>query len=126
MSDAMICIAIAAFLEARGEGVEGMAAVADVVMERVDDPRWPDDPCSVVQQPKQFAYLPFSQVEQIILIEHDASWSMALDVSRAVLAGDRLHMGATHFHWKGENPRWTKNAIMIGRWGDHLFWRIEK
>lgn len=123
MSDALICVAIAAFLEARGEGPDGMLAVADVVMERVDDPRWPDDPCSVVQQPNQFAYLPLSRVEEIILTEDDASWSMALDAARTVLAGDGLHMGATHFHWVGEHPYWTKNATFIGRWGDHMFWK---
>ncbi len=122
----MLCIAIAAYLEARGEGPDGMLAVADVVMERVADPRWPDDPCEVVQQPAQFAYLPFSRVEEIILTEHDASWSMALDAARSAMAGDGLGSGATHFHWVGEDPFWTKNAILVGRMGDHLFWRIEE
>ncbi len=122
----LMCIAVTAFLEARGEGPDGMLAVADVVMERVRDDRWPDDPCSVVQQEKQFAYLPFDRVEGIILAEHDASWSMALDAGRAVLAGRGLDMGATHFHWVGENPYWTDGAVFVGRWGDHLFWRIEK
>ena len=121
----LICIAVAAFLEARGEGPDGMLAVADVVMERVEDSRWPDDPCKVVRQRGQFAYLPFSQVEEIIRAEDDASWSMALDASRAVLAGDGLDMGATHFHWINENPYWTKDAILVGRMGDHLFWRMK-
>jgi len=126
MSSALICIAIAAFLEARGDGPDGMLAVADVIMERVEDPRWPSDPCGVVKQSGQFAYLPFSQVEQIIIYEEDASWLMAKDAAREVLAGGGPHMGATHFHWIGEHPYWTKNATLIGRIGDHLFWRIEK
>ena len=122
----VICIAIAAFLEARGEGPDGMLAVADVVMERVADDRWPDDPCAVVQQPAQFAYLPLWRVDEIVAFEHDASWSMALDAARAAMAGDGLGSGATHFHWVGENPYWTKNADLVGRMGNHLFWRIEK
>jgi spore germination cell wall hydrolase CwlJ-like protein len=122
----LLCIAVAAYLEARGEGPDGMLAVADVIMERVNDPRWPDDPCSVVEQPKQFAFLPFERVEEIILAEHDAAWSMALDAARTAMAGEGLGSGATHFHWIGEHPYWTKNAILVGRMGEHLFWRINK
>ena len=122
----LLCIAVAVYLEARGEGPDGMLAVADVIMERVNDSRWPDDPCSVVEQPKQFAFLPFERVEEIIRAEHDAAWSMALDAARTTMAGEGLGSGATHFHWIGEHPYWTKNATMIGRMGNHLFWRINK
>lgn len=122
----LLCIAVAVFLEARGEGPDGMLAVADVIVNRTEDSRWPSDPCRVVQQPHQFAYLPFWRVDEIIRQEDDASWSMSLDAAREVLAGDGLHTGATHFHWVGEHPYWTKNATLIGRWGDHLFWRVEK
>ena len=41
--------------EARGEPYQGKVAVGAVVLNRVDDPRWPDTVEAVVLQPGQFA-----------------------------------------------------------------------
>lgn len=44
----VMCIAMAIYWEARGEPVKGQFAVGQVVMNRVHDPRYPSDACSVV------------------------------------------------------------------------------
>lgn len=41
--------------EARGEGAEGMLAVANVIRNRMDSPIYPDDPVEVATQPWQFS-----------------------------------------------------------------------
>lgn len=41
--------------EARGESFEGQVAVGSVVLNRVNDPRWPDTVEAVVMEPGQFA-----------------------------------------------------------------------
>ena len=41
--------------EAANEGPEGWAAVANVIRNRANDPRWPDQPGAVALQPKQFS-----------------------------------------------------------------------
>ena len=41
--------------EAKGESHEGKVAVGAVVLNRVDDPRWPDTVKAVVMEPGQFA-----------------------------------------------------------------------
>jgi hypothetical protein len=41
--------------EADGEGPEGQAAVAHVILNRTRDPRWPNSPAAVALQPKQFS-----------------------------------------------------------------------
>ena len=46
----MVCLAENIYFEARAEGVEGKAAVANVTRNRVEDSRWPNTYCEVVQQ----------------------------------------------------------------------------
>jgi spore germination cell wall hydrolase CwlJ-like protein len=42
------CLVEAIYFEARGEGVVGMIAVGQVILNRVNDERFPRDVCSVV------------------------------------------------------------------------------
>ena len=44
------CLAEAIYFEARGEGVEGQFAVAEVILNRVDSPKFPNSICKVVRQ----------------------------------------------------------------------------
>ena len=52
----LMCLAAAVFFESRSEPLEGQRAVAEVVMTRVESPRWPDEICAVVFQHKQFSF----------------------------------------------------------------------
>jgi hypothetical protein len=47
---AIFCLALNVYFEARNEPVEGKVAVAQVVMNRKADPRFPDTICGVVYQ----------------------------------------------------------------------------
>jgi hypothetical protein len=48
------CTAVIAVLEAAGDGDDGMAAVIEVVKNRVRDSRFPGDACAVIAQDRQF------------------------------------------------------------------------
>jgi spore germination cell wall hydrolase CwlJ-like protein len=48
------CLSVVAYTEARSEGVAGMAAVMDVVRNRLRDPRYPKTVCGVTNQHDQF------------------------------------------------------------------------
>jgi len=52
----VLCLATAIFFEARDQPITGQEAVADVVMNRVEHERFPDDVCGVVYQPKAFSF----------------------------------------------------------------------
>ncbi len=59
--DAVLCLALALYWEAKAEGPEGMLAVASVVLNRVAHPEFPDTVCGVVKQggetpPCQFSW----------------------------------------------------------------------
>ena len=53
---AALCLSSVIHHEARGEPREGQIAVASVVLNRVEDPRFPNTVCGVVKQPKQFSW----------------------------------------------------------------------
>ena len=46
----MSCLAEALYFEARGEPIKGQLAVGEVVLNRVEDPRYPNSICKVVNQ----------------------------------------------------------------------------
>ena len=46
--EAIVCLALNIYHEARGEPPEGQLGVGWVVLNRVDDPRFPDSVCGVV------------------------------------------------------------------------------
>lgn len=50
------CLVKNMYWEARGEGWEGMKAVAQVTLNRVKSDKWPDTVCGVVRQPHQFSW----------------------------------------------------------------------
>lgn len=50
MLESMLCLATAIYFESRSEPVEGQIAVGSVIMNRVEDERWPDTVCGVVKQ----------------------------------------------------------------------------
>jgi len=42
MNSALLCLALTVYYEARGEIPDGQIAVAETVINRVEDSRWPD------------------------------------------------------------------------------------
>ena len=50
MLESIMCLAMAIYFEARGEPMVGQVAVAQVIMNRVYDHRYPNDVCDVVKQ----------------------------------------------------------------------------
>lgn len=54
---AALCMSSVIHHEARGEPYAGKVAVASVVLNRKDDPRFPNTICGVVKQPRQFSWV---------------------------------------------------------------------
>ena len=50
IAEALFCLALNAYWEARNQDMEGMIAVSQVVMNRVESEYYPDDVCEVVFQ----------------------------------------------------------------------------
>jgi len=108
--------------EARGEPVEGQIAVAEVVVNRTKDSRWPNKIVEVVNQPYQFSYLQ-DKHKQKPPTEGDRINAKA--VAHFVLRGGSTSAakGATHYHTKHVSPKWNRKLTKVASIGQHVFYK---
>lgn len=127
----IMCIATAIYFEARGEPIAGQYAVAQVVMNRTHDPRYPDDACSVVydggedRYQCQFSFFCDGKSDQP---EDDVSWRVAQLIARAVYEGKSAPIvgEATHYHATRVNPDWAHTGQRVAKISDHVFYEEVK
>jgi spore germination cell wall hydrolase CwlJ-like protein len=123
------CLANAIYFEARGESVRGQIAVAQVVMNRVFSPFYPNDVCGVVYQNAhrhlacQFTFACDGIPD--IVTEPDA-WERAKRIARDMLDG-KLWMPevskSTHYHAYWVHPDWVNEMKKVYKLGVHTFYR---
>ena len=117
----LICMAAVIYFEARSEPVDAQAAVAGVVLERVESSRYPDTICEVALQRKQFSAFNKS----VPTIRNADAWNTSLLVAQAVLDdpdGVVPIQGATHYHADYIRPYWVDSYTYLGKSGTHLFY----
>ena len=131
MINALMCLAGAIYFEARGEPLDGQIAVAEVIQNRVEDPRWPDTTCGVVKENRypgtlhrcQFSFYCNGRPEQV---RDWAAWHRAKEIAEGVLDGSlRLGVEATHYHTLDVAPFWSDHYTNIGVIGHHTFYVAE-
>jgi spore germination cell wall hydrolase CwlJ-like protein len=122
------CLAEALYFEARGETTKGQLAVAEVILNRVDSPKFPDSVCAVIHQGTgreyacQFTYTCDGHDEAI---NEPAAWDNVGRVAKVMLEGAprTLTSGATHYHTNQVNPTWSRVYARTTTIGDHHFYR---
>jgi spore germination cell wall hydrolase CwlJ-like protein len=131
----LYCLAKNIYFEARGDTLAGRYAVADVVLNRVKDRRYPETICEVVRQGQkdsngnmkknrcQFSWYCDGKKDNTPNAE---MWrqSQAIAYQIVILGTMRgITEGATHYHATYVNPSWNRGMDDIGRIGAHLFFR---
>ena len=122
------CLAEALYFEARGESVKGQFAVAEVILNRVDSARFPDTVCGVVNQGTgkryqcQFTYTCDGRAEAI---HEPRAYTRVGKVAKLMIDGmpRPLTNGATYYHTKAVNPRWSRRFTRTTTIGVHHFYR---
>lgn len=123
------CLTQAAYYEARGEGRDGMQAVAQVVLNRARHPAFPKSVCGVVFQGAtlrtgcQFSFTCNGSMRARV---NPVAWNRARDVASKALSGSVYAAvgNATHFHTTGVSPSWRNSLIQVSQVGSHLFYRF--
>jgi spore germination cell wall hydrolase CwlJ-like protein len=118
------CLALVIYVEARGEPLDGQYMVADVVMNRVAEGRWPDNVCDVVFDPKQFSGI--NNKLDLEVIFADPAWETSSVVASEAMSGNTLGSDATHFHTTTSRPYWSNHLTLLGQYGNHIFYREEQ
>jgi spore germination cell wall hydrolase CwlJ-like protein len=130
------CLASNIYWESRNQSLGGKMAVAQVVMNRVDNERFPDTICSVVKQTK---YYPSGGIDL-----HDCQFSWYCDgrgdepfeneqhiyedaFYLAVNMMDNRTMdmteGATHYHSDKVYPYWADSLQRMTQIDNHIFYK---
>ena len=122
------CLAEAIYFEARGEPVAGQFAVAEVILNRVDSPKFPNSICGVVRQGTgrkhacQFSYNCDGKLEYIA---NGTAYDQVKRVARVSM--DRkmrpLTKGATYYHANFVSPSWARRFQHVATIGVHKFYK---
>lgn len=115
----LMCLAVAVYFEARGEPLQGQYAVAEVVMNRVADDRYPDTVCGVVFERKAFSFTHDGKPDRL---PKNEAGDKALEVATNVMAGLKMGITSTHYHATHVKPYWTSHFELDGKVGDHIFY----
>lgn len=122
--------------EARGEGTEGMEAVACVVLNRVRVAQnrggkfwWGANIIQVCQKPYQFSCWNrsdpnFRKLQAVD--ENDLYFATALRIARRAVIGALKDQtgGATHYHANSILPYWAKREKPTATIGNHIFYYL--
>ena len=134
--EALVCLALNVYHEARDQPFIGQVAVAQVVMNRVYDDRYPDTVCEVVTQGPTYSWKPDFAVRHRCQFswycdgksdktpDTDA-YRKALRIAHGVYYGnlDDFVEGATHYHAVYVLPEWASSKTPIVQIGEHVFYR---
>ena len=144
LETAFICLALNTYHEAKNQSLVGQIATAQVVMNRVEDNRFPNTICEVVKQgptrpswedPKkeypikhrcQFSWYCDGKPD---IPKNEKAWRKAQDVAFLVYY-NKIQLdvteGATHYHATYVRPAWAKTKKRTTRIEKHIFYRWEK
>lgn len=123
------CLAQAIYYEARSEPRIGQLAVADVVLNRVATPVYPNSICGVVFQGSerrtgcQFSFTCDGSMHARL---NKRKWKESEDLAGAILAGLRapISRNATHYHADYVTPHWADSLTPTATIGTHKFYKF--
>ncbi|HEY1144908.1 MAG TPA: cell wall hydrolase [Allosphingosinicella sp.] len=122
------CLTAAVYYEAGSEPLDGQRAVAQVVLNRVRHPAYPNSVCAVVFEGSERAtgcQFTFTCDGAMRRVPSVAGWARARKVAEAALAGKvYAPVGyATHYHTNWVVPYWSENLVKVANVGTHIFYR---
>lgn len=123
IAEAVICLAMNIYHEARSEPIVGRMAVVEVTLNRVASDEYPNDVCEVVWQNKQFSWTHDGKSDKM---KDDYHRKRSLEIANAYIKGgfrSNLTKGATHYHADYVSPYWNKSFDKVTKIGTHIFYK---
>lgn len=120
------CLAKNIYHESKGESKSGKWAVANVSLNRLEHPAFPDTICDVVYQKRKVCE--FSWVcdgKRDITQFDEKSWKESKEIAKKAIEKKPVDNtgGALFFHNNKVNPRFHKKRKRTTRIGNHLFYK---
>ena len=144
-AEAVMCLALNIYWEAKNQSMIGQLAVGQVVMNRVEDSRFPNSVCEVVYQGQhrpswkdptkehpirhkcQFSWYCDGKSDEPN--RNSKQWTNAVTYARYIYTGRigiDITEGSTHYHATYVRPSWAKTKTRKTRIESHIFYRWEK
>jgi len=122
------CLSTAIYFEARGEPERGQVAVAQVILNRVRSPLFPETICGVVYQGQmrkgcQFSFACDGHTDNP---RNNEQWALAQDIAKQIMSGEKWlpEVGySTFYHANYVSPRWARSMSKIDKIGRHIFYK---
>ena len=123
------CLTEVLYYEARGEGVSGQKAIAEVVFHRMNHGDYGHSICAVVYEGKdrpgcQFSFTCNGDARRP---KQMAAWRQSEKVAAAILTGQmplkNATGGALNFHAISVQPDWADTLEKTTQIGNHIFYR---
>lgn len=123
LSEEMHCLASAVYFESRGEPLAGQLAVAQVVINRADDGRFPASYCAVVYQKSQFSFVKNGRMPQPRTATK--AWANAVAIARIAHQGlwQSEAGNAVFFHATYVRPDWSHRKTRLAQISTHVFYQ---
>lgn len=132
------CLALNSYYESRNQSVAGQIAVAQVVLNRVESPKFPNTICDVIYQGP--TYTNWKGNEMPVRNRCHFSWwcdgksdipvdvrtyHKILDMLTELVYSDTIDItdGSTHYHADYVEPDWSKSFTKTVVIDDHIFYR---
>ena len=135
---AVLCMATNLYHEARGDGLASQIAVAQSVINRVKDPRYPDNVCDVVHQAQYYTkekkvpkrnkcqYSWYCDGKSDVPQNTKVMGEM-IELAKTLLKDPHLDIteGSTHYHTTFITPYWASKMEYVTTIGSHKFYRTK-
>ncbi|MFD1252854.1 Spore cortex-lytic enzyme precursor [Devosia equisanguinis] len=125
------CLATAIYFEARGETYRGQVGVAQVVLNRVKDHRYPNTICGVVfqnQHRRNACQFSFACDGIADVVTERKPWEQAEEIAKKTTSGE-LYLtevgDATHYHATYVRPAWAPRMTKVTQIGLHVFYKFK-
>ncbi|WP_136068635.1 cell wall hydrolase [Modicisalibacter radicis] len=127
LDDPITCLSRTIYWEARGAGDGEMEAVANVVMNRLGHPEFPNTVCEVVRQGSEQGNCQFSWWcdGRSDSAHEDEAYAGSKEIARRALNGTLADStdGALYFHHKQVAPSWSNHYIKTAETTEFDFYR---
>jgi hypothetical protein len=124
--DEYFCMVQNVYFEAGVEGTQGRLAVAMVTLERVKDPRYPNNICDVVYENKQFSWYWDGKPDRP---QNMKAYEEIRMLVGAILDADAAFVDptydSTHYHANYVKPYWKDYMVYKATVETHIFYREE-
>lgn len=116
------CLREAIYFEAHASNTAGQHAVADVIKNRAEDPRFPGSICGVISDGCQFSYRCDGRPENF---PDKVKYENASRVAKEALVekDEDITGGALFFHAARMAPGWFATLKRVGDFGGNIFYR---